>query len=84
MAVTNLGRPRNGAFRDTEVVGIPVPGWYKRTLMQEARAAGCRSLAEYVRTAMGVAGRESEDGTAAEAGSTDIKSAHSRPQFSQT
>lgn len=49
----NVGRPRSGPFRESEVVGIPVPGWHKQALMQEARAAGCRSLAEYVRTAMG-------------------------------
>jgi len=44
-----LGRPRSGPIRESEVVGVPVPGWYKRTLMEEARAAGYRSLAEFVR-----------------------------------
>ncbi len=49
MAVGNLGRPRSRPASDSDVIAIPVPTWHKQALEQEARAAGCRSLAEFVR-----------------------------------
>ena len=49
MAIGNVGRPRSAAQRDTEIVAIPVPRLFKESLEHEARARGCRSLAEFVR-----------------------------------
>ncbi len=49
MAVSNVGRPHSGVIRETEVVAVPVPRWYKEALEQEARAQGYRSMAEFVR-----------------------------------
>ncbi len=49
MAVSNLGRPRSGEMSDTEIVAIPVPAWHKQALEKEARARGCRSMAEFLR-----------------------------------
>jgi len=52
MAVGNVGRPHSGRVRATEVVAVPVPTWHKAALEDEARAMGCRSLAEFVRLKM--------------------------------
>ncbi len=52
MAVSNSGRPHSGRIRETEVVAIPVPRWHKIALEDEARAAGSRSLAEWIRLQM--------------------------------
>jgi len=49
MAVTNLGRPRSGKARDSAVIAIPMPRTRKEALEQEARAAGCRSMAQFLR-----------------------------------
>jgi len=52
MAVSSSGRPHSGVIRETEVVAVAVPRWHKIALEQEARAAGCRSMAEFVRRQM--------------------------------
>lgn len=52
MAVSSSGRPHSGRIRETEVVAIPVPHWHKIALEDEARAAGCRSLAGWIRLQM--------------------------------
>jgi len=49
MAVTNLGRPPSGKVRESAVVAVPMPHARKQELEQEARAAGCRSMAQFIR-----------------------------------
>ncbi len=53
MAISNVGRPRTRSAGATEVVAIPVPAPFKQALEDEVRAAGCRSVAEYLRQKWG-------------------------------
>jgi len=49
VAVTNLGRPHSGRVREMEILSIPVSRARKQALEGEARASGCRSMAEFIR-----------------------------------